>query len=56
MGTLADPEWFVAEQIAFSNAEKLSRNAIVITLQLGNLYLLLAMVCMVLYALLHPMI
>lgn len=41
---IADPEWFVAEQIAFSPPEKLSKNAIVVALQLGNIYLLMAMV------------
>lgn len=43
-GTIVDPEWFIAEQIAFSPSEKLSKNSIVVALQLGNIYLLLALV------------
>jgi hypothetical protein len=38
---------FIAEQLAFSPSEKLSPNAKVVALQLGNIYLLLAMVCSV---------
>jgi hypothetical protein len=43
-GTIADPEWFITEQIAFSPPEKLSKNAIVVALQLGDIYLLMALV------------
>ena len=44
IGAVYDPEWFVAEQIAFSPLSKLSANARVVTLQLGSIYFLLAMV------------
>jgi hypothetical protein len=44
VGTIVDPEWFISEQIAFSPPEKLSKNAIVVALQLGNIYLLMALV------------
>jgi hypothetical protein len=46
VGVISSPEWFVAEQIASSPLQNLSPNAIVVTLQLGNIYLLLAMVCL----------
>lgn len=38
------PEWFVAEQIALSPLEPITANAKMVALQLGNIYLLLAMV------------
>jgi len=38
------PEWFIAEQIAQSPLEPVSANAKMVALQLGNIYLLLAMV------------
>jgi hypothetical protein len=38
------PEWFIAEQIAFSPLEPITANAKMVALQLGNIYLLLAMV------------
>jgi len=45
------PEWFVAEQIALSPLEPITANAKMVALQLGNIYLLLAMVGIaVLYA------
>jgi hypothetical protein len=44
IGAYSNPSWFVAEQIVMSPPETLSPNSIVVTLQLGNLYLLLAMV------------
>jgi hypothetical protein len=41
---MADPESFIAEQIASSPPDKLSKNAVVVALQLGNIYLLMALV------------
>ncbi|RDL36053.1 Uncharacterized protein BP5553_06665 [Venustampulla echinocandica] len=38
------PEWFIAEQIAFSTAGPVTANARMVAYQLGNIYLLLAMV------------
>ncbi|QSZ30818.1 hypothetical protein DSL72_000376 [Monilinia vaccinii-corymbosi] len=44
VGAIISPEWFVEEQIAFSPHEPVSDNARLVALQLGNIYLLLAMV------------
>jgi hypothetical protein len=38
------PEWFLAEQIAASPLEEISQNAKMVAYQLGNVYLLLAMI------------
>ncbi|PQE13460.1 NADp-dependent alcohol dehydrogenase protein [Rutstroemia sp. NJR-2017a WRK4] len=38
------PEWFIAEQVASSPLEAVSDNARLVAYQLGNIYLLLAMV------------
>lgn len=38
------PEWFVAEQITGSPLQDITSNAKVVAYQLGNIYLLLAMV------------
>jgi hypothetical protein len=55
VGTVADPQWFVAEQIALSRPEKLSPNATVVALQLGNMYLLAGLVAIgVLYSTSEP--
>jgi hypothetical protein len=45
VGVIVSPEWFVAQQVASSPLVALSPNATVVALQLGNIYLLLAMVC-----------
>lgn len=44
MAPFISPEWFVAEQIALSPLEPITANAKMVALQLGNIYLLLAMV------------
>jgi hypothetical protein len=44
VGAVANPEWFVMQQSAHSSALDTTRNARVVALQLGNVYLLLAMV------------
>lgn len=43
-GAIVAPEWFIEEKIAFSARESVSNNARLVALQLGNIYLLLAMV------------
>jgi len=44
VGPFISPEWFIAEQIAFSPLEDVSLGAKMVAYQLGNIYLLLAMV------------
>jgi hypothetical protein len=44
LGPFLSPEWFVAEQIATSPIQDINQNTKMIAYQLGNLYLLLAMV------------
>ncbi|KAG4035190.1 hypothetical protein MFRU_002g05310 [Monilinia fructicola] len=44
LGAIIAPEWFVEEQIAFSTHQPVGDNARLVALQLGNIYLLLAMV------------
>lgn len=41
---MVDPAWFIAEQIPQSTPLALNENSIVVALQLGNLYLLMALV------------
>ncbi|KAI5464100.1 hypothetical protein BGZ63DRAFT_401080 [Mariannaea sp. PMI_226] len=43
LGAVADPAWFVAEQIP-NTTPAISDNSAVVALQLGNLYLLLAFI------------
>jgi hypothetical protein len=45
VSVIVSPEWFVAEQVASSPLVALSPNTTIVALQLGNIYLLLAMVC-----------
>ncbi|TAQ83494.1 hypothetical protein B7494_g8182 [Chlorociboria aeruginascens] len=44
MSPFIDADWFINEQIANSHLEDISDNARVVAYQLGNIYLLLAMV------------
>ncbi|KAI9645317.1 hypothetical protein NHQ30_006053 [Ciborinia camelliae] len=44
IGAIIFPEWFIEEQIALSPHEPVSDNARLVALQLGNIYLLLAMI------------
>ncbi|ESZ89667.1 hypothetical protein SBOR_9953 [Sclerotinia borealis F-4128] len=44
IGAIISPEWFIEEQIAFSPRGAVSDNARLVALQLGNIYLLLAMI------------
>lgn len=44
IGTVADPDWFLAEQIPSEEPLTPSINSRLVVLQLGNLYLLLCMV------------
>lgn len=42
MGVVADPAWFIAEQIPQAHAPVATENSVVVAWQLGNLYLLMA--------------
>ena len=44
IGAIASPDWFIAEQIPIEQPMGFSANSRLITLQLGNLYWLLAMI------------
>jgi hypothetical protein len=44
LGPFLSPEWFVAEQITASPIQDINQNTKMVAYQLGNLYLLLAMV------------
>lgn len=44
IGAVANPSWFITEQIPFSKPENPSINSTAVALQLGNIYLLLAMI------------
>ncbi|KAH8802790.1 hypothetical protein F5884DRAFT_682288, partial [Xylogone sp. PMI_703] len=44
LGALISPQWFIAEQIAFSPLESITPNAQLVAYQLGNVYLLLGLV------------
>ncbi|APA07279.1 hypothetical protein SS1G_13175 [Sclerotinia sclerotiorum 1980 UF-70] len=44
IGAMISPEWFIEEQIASSQHVSISDNARLVALQLGNIYLLLAMI------------
>jgi len=44
LGPFISPDWFIAEQIPGSSLEPQSANAQMVAYQLGNIYLLLAMV------------
>ncbi|PFH56825.1 hypothetical protein XA68_15950 [Ophiocordyceps unilateralis] len=44
LGAVHDPMWFAAEQVPQMNPSLVSPNAIVLALQLGNLYLLMSLV------------
>lgn len=57
IGACTGPDWFIGEQIAIAAAETYSPNSIVVALQLGNLYLLLAMIGIaVLYTTTEPQV
>ena len=43
-GTITDPAWFIAEQVPQTVPVPVNENSIVVALQLGNLYLLMAFV------------
>ncbi|KAH7020030.1 hypothetical protein EDB80DRAFT_214639 [Ilyonectria destructans] len=44
LGAIADPAWFVAEQIPQTEPVVITENSVVLALELGNLYLLLAFI------------
>ncbi|KIN07677.1 hypothetical protein OIDMADRAFT_140216 [Oidiodendron maius Zn] len=44
LGPFVSPEWFLAEQIAGSPQQEITQNAKMIAYQLGNIYLLMALV------------
>lgn len=44
IGAIISPEWFIEEQVALSPHVTVNDNARLVALQLGNIYLLLAMV------------
>lgn len=44
LGPFVSPEWFLAEQIAGSPQQEITQNARMIAYQLGNIYLLMALV------------
>lgn len=43
-GSFVSPEWFIAEQVAGSSQQAITKNAALVAYQLGNIYLLMAMV------------
>jgi hypothetical protein len=54
-GPFVSPEWFIAEQVAGSSQQAITKNAALVAYQLGNIYLLMAMVGIgVLYATTEP--
>ncbi|KAF7534019.1 hypothetical protein G7Z17_g13429 [Cylindrodendrum hubeiense] len=44
LGAIADPAWFVAEQIPQTEPVVITDHSVVLALELGNLYLLLALI------------
>ncbi|RDA93836.1 hypothetical protein CP533_6408 [Ophiocordyceps camponoti-saundersi (nom. inval.)] len=44
LGAVRDPMWFAAEQVPPAASSSMSPNAVVLALQLGNLYLLMSLV------------
>lgn len=55
LGPFISPEWFINEQVAGSSQQEITKNAIMVAYQLGNIYLLMGMVGVaVLYATTDP--
>ncbi|VUC33165.1 unnamed protein product [Clonostachys rosea] len=42
LGAVADPSWFMAQQIPQTQTVSTTEGAVIVTMQLGNLYLLMA--------------